>query len=79
MAGTPTRADRLFRALLRLLPVEFRGDYGREMAQVFHAQHREARQEGTIMTMLRLWLETLQDIATTAPREHLAILRQDVA
>jgi putative ABC transport system permease protein len=79
MATRPrSRADRLFTALLRALPSEFRGDYGREMTQVFHAQHDEARSEGTAVTMLRLWLETLQDLVATAPREHFAILKQDV-
>ena len=33
---------RLFRRLLRLLPFDFRADYGREMEQVFREQHREA-------------------------------------
>ena len=73
-----SRADRLFTALLRALPSEFRGDHGREMEQVFRAQHHDVRTGGTAMTMLRLWLETLQDIVATAPREHFAILRQDV-
>src|SRR5690348_6297688 len=75
----PSGADRLFRALLRLLPVEFRGDFGGEMEQVFRALHRDARREGTVITMVRLWAETLRDLVSTAPREHLAIVRQDVA
>ncbi len=73
------RPERLFRALLRILPPDFRGDYGGEMEQVFRAQHREARAAGTTASVFRLWLETLHDIATTAPGEHLSILRQDVA
>ena len=32
----------LFRRLLRLLPFDFRADYGRDMEQVFREQHREA-------------------------------------
>ena len=28
--------------------------------------------------LLRLWLETIRDVFTTAPREHLVILRQDL-
>jgi hypothetical protein len=32
----------LFRRLLRLLPFDSRADYGREMEQVFHQQHRDA-------------------------------------
>jgi putative ABC transport system permease protein len=75
----PSRADRLFRALLRLLPLDFRSAHGREMEQVFRAQRGDARGGGTLLTLARLWIETVQDILTTAPREHVAVLRQDVA
>jgi hypothetical protein len=73
----PSRTDRLFRALLRAFPFDFRTDHGREMEQTFRAQRREAHQEGS-MAALRLWFETIRDVFTTAPREHLAILFQDV-
>lgn len=33
---------RFFRALLRVLPFDFRADYGREIEQTFREQHREA-------------------------------------
>ena len=36
------KTGRLFRALLRLLPFDFRFDYGREMQSVFEERHREA-------------------------------------
>src|SRR6185436_8448423 len=75
----PSRADRLFRALLRLLPLDFRSAHGREMEQVFRAQRGDARGGGTLLTLARLWIATVQDILTTAPREHVAVLRQDVA
>ena len=48
------------------------------MEQTFRAQRREAHQQGSMSALLRLWLETIRDVFTTAPREHLAILRQDV-
>jgi predicted permease len=73
-----SRADRLFRALLRAFPFDFRTDHARDMEQTFRAQRRDARDEGNTMTLIRLWLDTIRDIVTTAPREHLAILRQDV-
>jgi predicted permease len=73
-----SRADRLFRALLRAFPFDFRTDHARDMEQTFRAQRRDARDEGNTMTLIRLWLDTIRDILTTAPREHLAILRQDV-
>jgi putative ABC transport system permease protein len=70
-----TFADRAFRFLLRFFPSEFRGDYGKEMEQVFEAQRREARKDkGGAM---RLWWETIAGIFTTAPREHVEMFRQD--
>jgi predicted permease len=70
--------DRIFRALLRLFPFEFRSDYGRDMEQTLRQQHREARREGSVVSLVRLWLDVARDVVSTAPREHLAILTQDV-
>jgi putative ABC transport system permease protein len=64
--------------LLRLLPAEFRGDYGPEMEQVFAEQREDAERHGDKMSIWRLWWETAKGIVTTAPREHLSMLRQDV-
>src|SRR5271169_3679677 len=75
--NTHQRATRRFRLLLQLLPAEFRGDYGPEMEQVFAEQRAEADRAGDKMGMWRLWWETAKGIFTTAPREHLAMLRQD--
>jgi putative ABC transport system permease protein len=68
----------MFRALVRVFPFEFRADHGRDMEQTLRAQHRDARQEGSLRALLRLWIDVLGDIVTTAPREHAAVLRQDV-
>jgi putative ABC transport system permease protein len=68
---------RRFRMLLRLLPAEFRGDYGPEMEQVFTEQRAEAERHGDKMGIWRLWWETAKGICTTAPKEHLSMLRQD--
>ena len=38
----PSRAQRAYRALLRLLPGDFRADFGHEMEGVFLDEHREA-------------------------------------
>jgi putative ABC transport system permease protein len=73
----PESTTRRFRMLLRLLPAEFRGDYGPEMEQVFVEQRAEAVRHGDKMSVWRLWWETAKGIVTTAPREHLAMLRQD--
>ncbi len=70
-------STRRFRMLLRLLPAEFRGDYGLEMEQVFTEQREEAERHGDKIGIWRLWWETAKGIFTTAPQEHLSMLRQD--
>ena len=77
MAAADSRATRFYRALLRLLPFDFRSDYGPEMETVFQEQHKEAgRRDGTT-GVFRLWWETIVGIFRTAPGEHLAMFRQD--
>src|SRR2546427_8651174 len=73
-----SRAERIFRALLRLFPAEFRGDFGDDMAATFTDQRRDVLARGGARAALRLWWETLHGILTTAPREHLDLLRGDV-
>src|SRR4026207_2165398 len=74
----PSWPDRLFRALLRAFPFDFRTDHAREMEQTCRAQRREAHQEGSMTALARLWFEAFRDVFTTAPREHVTILVQDV-
>jgi putative ABC transport system permease protein len=62
---------KLFRALLYCYPAEFRHEYGAEMEQLFSDRLRSERG-------LLLWLETLADLALTAPREHWHILASDI-
>jgi len=66
----------VYRLLLRLLPGDFRGDFGREMEEVFREQHSEAERDGG-RGLLRLWRDTIAGIFTTAPREHLSMFHQD--
>ncbi len=68
-------SERWFRRVLRLLPLDFRADYGDEMARVFSEQRREAR---GIMGMLGVWFETIGALLAIGPREHAAQLAQDV-
>jgi hypothetical protein len=42
MTEPERRTTKRFRMLLRLLPAEFRGDFGPEMEQVFVEQREEA-------------------------------------
>ena len=78
-SGLSSWADRIFRGLLRLFPFDFRSDHGRDMELTLRAQHREARREGSLGALVRLWLDVIRDVVTTAPREHIEILRQDVS
>jgi hypothetical protein len=70
--------DRVYRMLLRVFPLDFRTDHGRDMEQTFREQRREAHREGNMVALMRLWIDTIRDVFTIAPREHLTILRQDV-
>jgi putative ABC transport system permease protein len=70
-------SQRLFRALVRVLPFDFRINYEGEMEGVFREQQREVEEQGGILGALRLWKETIVGIFTTAPREHWQILTSD--
>ncbi len=69
-------ADRLYRALLRLFPSAFRGDFGPEMEAVFRDEREEARRQG-LAGLVRLWGRTVAGVFRVAPREHWDILRRD--
>jgi len=72
-----SRAERVIGALVRLFPFDFRADYGRDLEQTLRTQHRDARREKSAGAWLTLCSDVLRDVTMTAPREHLAILRQD--
>lgn len=74
MKGRGSMHDFLFRALLRLLPAEFRGDYGREMEAAFRDERREARRPGAL---IGLWIAAAADVVKTAPSEHWDIFKRD--
>jgi putative ABC transport system permease protein len=76
MAGPPLH-DRLYRALLKLFPREFRGDFGDQMADDFNDQREDAARAGGPRRVRMLWLRTFVDALRRAPREHLDILRRD--
>jgi len=77
MAPAESRAARFYRTLLRLLPFDFRSDFGPEMETVFTEQHKEAERREGATGVVRLWWETIVGIFRTAPGEHLAMFRQD--
>ena len=70
-------SQKLFRALVRVLPFDFRMNYEGEMEGVFREQQREVVERGGFLEALRLWKETIVGIFTTAPREHWQILTSD--
>jgi hypothetical protein len=70
-----SRSDRIFRALLKVFPFDFRADHGRDMEQTLRDQHRDARQQGSARAFVRLGIDIVRDVFTTAPREHFAILK----
>jgi putative ABC transport system permease protein len=74
----PSRAERIFRRLLRLFPADFRGDYGDDMAATFRDQRHDVLARGGAIGAAQLWWDTVRGILTTAPREHFDLLRGDV-
>lgn len=71
-------ASRLFRALLRLLPADFRDGYAREAEATFAAEVHDARARGQRGHVAGLWITTAIDVLRVAPREHADILWRDV-
>ena len=76
-ASQPTFSQRMFRAMLRVMPFDFRANHGGEMEMVFEQQHRDVQERGRPLDVLRLWGETLAGVFSTAPREHWEILKHD--
>ena len=68
-------ARSVFRRLLRLVPHDFRADYGREMEQVFGEQHRAA--DGRL-ARAGVWTRAVAGLLSVGPREHFIQLRQDL-
>ncbi len=77
MKESKSTPDRWFDRLLRLLPEEFRTEYGREMRLVFRDRYRQESVNGQPRGIWKLWGETMLDIFKSAPREHWDLLRQD--
>ena len=59
-------SERLYRALLAAYPREFRREYGPQMRQVFRDLCREERRKNEKTALVRLWIRTILDLATTA-------------
>ncbi len=74
----PSGVRRFYRALLRLLPFEFRAEFGQDMEQAFSDEQEDVLTRRKRTQVLGFWLRTLVDFARTAPREQWDILRQDL-
>jgi len=61
---------RVYRALLRLYPADFRRRFGEETVQLFSDQLRDASARGPLGGIAITWLRTLGDLAITAVSEH---------
>jgi len=70
--------DRCYGALLRVLPFDFRLEFGSDMEEAFHMQRVEVAREDGFPALLRMWSTTIADIVTMAPAEHVSVLHQDV-
>lgn len=71
-------SDRLYGALLRILPFEFRLEFGSDLEETFRLQQVETAHEHGFPALLRMWWATVADIVRMAPREHAGVLAQDV-
>src|SRR5438045_1970292 len=77
-AHTHSRSDRLYRALLRFVPFDFRNEFGDDMEETFRAQRSHTEREQGVLALLKMWWATAVDIVRMAPREHVSVLAQDM-
>jgi hypothetical protein len=66
-----SRHERVFRRLVRLYPAGFRARYEDQMVGLFADQLRDCQMSGSSLAVTRLWVQTLIDLITTAPEQHL--------
>ena len=66
-----SRHERAFRRLVRLYPAGFRAQYEDQMVGLFTDQLRDSQMSGSSLAVTRLWVQTLIDLITTAPEQHL--------
>lgn len=64
-------AAKIYRVLLFAWPAEFRHEYGQEMERFFEDRLRSE-------SAVRVWLETLGDVLSSAAKEHLSIVADDL-
>ena len=60
--GSESLADRFYRGLLRILPIDFRSEFGDEMEVAFREQRAETVRRKGAMGVFRMWGATIADI-----------------
>ena len=70
-------ADRFYRGLLRVLPFDFRSEFGDDMEEAFREQRAATGRRKGSVGLWRMWWATITDILSMAPREHASVLAQD--
>src|SRR3954454_17259429 len=70
-------ADRFYRGLLRILPFDFRSEFGDDMEATFRQQRVATAGRHDSMGIVRMWWTTIADIVRMAPREHVSVLAHD--
>ena len=66
-----SRSERIYRALLKVCPEDFRREYGAQMEQAFGDLYREARERGGRREIALLWALTIPDLAWTAVAQRI--------
>ena len=77
MKRTTAMRHRFYHGLLRVLPSDFRSDFGAEMEQTFDDQAADAERREGRMGVFKLWLDTIAGMFRIAPGEHWQMLSQD--
>ena len=62
---------RLYGALIKAYPEDFRREYGAQMEQAFGDLHRDACERGGRRGIARLWALTIRDLARTAVAQRI--------
>jgi hypothetical protein len=66
-----SRSQRVYRALLKVCPGEFRREYGPQMEQVFGDLYRDAYERGGRRGIAMLWALTITDLARTVVAQRI--------
>lgn len=73
-ARLSTRSERIYQALLRVYPREFREPYGAQMVQTFGDLRGEEHRRRGAWGLVGLWARTLLDLVVTAVRMERSIV-----